>query len=448
MVKEKDFYKSLFIVALPAAFQALISMSVNMLDNVMVGALGDVPLAAVSLANQATTLFTFIVNGIGGGAAVLISQYWGKKDFEKIRRIFGVVLRFAALISILVCLLVSFFPEATMRIFTNDDAMIKEGAKYVRIVCLSYPLFALANTMVVMLRWVEIVKIGLMISCVSLGCNFVFNWIFIFGKLGVPAMGARGAAIATVIARFCEFCIACYYLFRREKKVAFRLRDFFTHDKEMTKDFIRHSVPIIVGDAQWGLVGSVKAMLIGRMGVTMVSANSIADVFLSLAMIFTNGLSNGACVVVGKSVGAGDYKRTRQYSNTIQILFACLGVVVSGIVLSIRTLAPSFYNVAEETRQLATTMLTIGAFTHLGTCYHAACFTGINRGAGDGKFVMKVDIICGWLVVLPLTFLSGFVWHWPLWAVYLCTRIDQCFKWIIAFIRLRGNKWIKNVTRA
>ena len=195
MVKEKEFYKSLFIVALPAAFQALISMSVNMLDNLMVGSLGDIPLAAVAQANQATTLFTFIVNGVGGGAAVLISQYWGKKDFEKIRRIFGVVLRFAALLSLLVCGVIFLFPEPTMRIFTNDAALIKEGAKYVRIICLSYPLFALANTMVVMLRWVEIVKIGLMISCVSLACNFVFNWIFIFGRLGVPAMGIQGAAI-------------------------------------------------------------------------------------------------------------------------------------------------------------------------------------------------------------------------------------------------------------
>ncbi len=265
-------------------------------------------------------------------------------------------LRFAALVSLLVCGLITIFPEPAMRIFTNDPSLVREGAQYLRIICLSYPLFALANTMVVMLRWVEIVKIGLMISCVSLGCNFIFNWIFIFGKLGVPAMGIRGAALATVIARFCELLIAGFYLLRREKKVHFRIRNFFTRDREMAADFVRHSVPIIVGDAQWG-------------------------------------------------------------------------------------------NVAEETRNLATVMLTIGALTHLGTCYHAACFTGINRGAGDGKFVMKVDIICGWLVVLPLTFLSAFVWHWPLWAVYLCTRIDQCFKWLIAFIRLRGNKWIKNVTR-
>ena len=447
MVKDKQFYRSLFIVALPAAFQGLISMGVNMLDNLMVGALGDVTLASVSLANQATTLFTFLVNGIGGGAAVLISQYWGKKDYDRIRRIFGVILRFAAIVSLVVCGLVFFFPQQTMRIFTNDASMIAEGAKYVRIVCLSYPLFAMANTMVVMLRWMEIVRIGLLISSVSLVCNFCFNYLLIFGHLGFPALGAEGAAIATVIARLFELCIAAYYLFFREQRVRFRLRNFLTWDREMTGDFFRHSLPIIAGDSQWGLVGAAKAMLIGRLGVSMVSANSIADIFLSLARIFTDGLANGACVVIGKSVGEKDYVRTRQYSNTIQILFACLGVLVSGTVILMSFTVPYLYNVTPDTQRLAAQFLLIGAFTHLGTCYHAACFTGINRGAGDGKFVMKVDMVCGWFIVVPLTFLAGFVFQWPLWAVFLCTRIDQCFKWIIAFFRLRGDKWIKNVTR-
>lgn len=141
MVKEKNFYRTLFIVALPAAFQALISMSVNMLDNLMVGSLGDISLASVAQANQVSTLFTFIVNGIGGGAAVLVSQYWGKRDFDRIRRTFGVVLRFAALLSLTVCGLILLFPQAVMRIFTNDPSLIREGARYLRILCLSYPFF-------------------------------------------------------------------------------------------------------------------------------------------------------------------------------------------------------------------------------------------------------------------------------------------------------------------
>lgn len=447
MVKEKSFYKSLLIVAIPAAFQSLISLSVNMLDNIMVGSLGDVSLAAVSLANQATSLLTFLINGIAGGSAVLVSQYWGKKDMPHIREIFAVILRFAFLAISLVSLLMFLFPQAVMRIFTNDAAMIEAGVPYVRIVCFSYIFFALANSIVTMLRWIEIIKVGLVISTVSLFTNLIFNYVLIFGKLGLPAMGIRGAALATVLARIVEFGIAAYYLFHKEQRLKMRPRDLLVHNKEMFKDFVANSVPIILGDLQWGLVGTVKAMMIGRLGVMMTSANAIADVVLSLAMVFTNGLSNGACVVIGKSVGAKQYDKTREYSNTIQIMFAIIGVCVAALVFSIRHLPPMLYNVSAETKALASTFLAIGAFTHIGTCYHAACFVGINRGAGDGKFVMKVDMICGWLVVLPLTFLSGFVLKLPLPVVYLCTRIDQCYKWLIAFIRLRGNKWIKNVTR-
>jgi len=447
MVKDKAFYKTLFLVALPAAFQSLISLGVNMLDNIMVGSLGDVTLASVSLANQATALLSFIINGLAGGSAVLVSQYWGKKDLPHIRQIFGVIIRFAFCVIVTVSALMFIFPQGAMRIFTSDEAMIAEGAKYVRIVCISYIFYGLANSIITMLRWIEVIKVGMIISTVSFFTNLTFNYVLIFGKLGLPAMGIEGAALATVLARMVEFGIAAYYLFIKEKVLRMRVRDIFIRNKEMFRDFVKNSLPIVLGDLQWGIVGTVKVMMIGRLGVTMTSANAIADVVLSLAMVFTNGLAQGAMVVIGKSVGAKEYDKTRQYSNTIQIMFAIMGVCAGLLVIGISPFPPMLYNVSAETRALATTMLVIGGFTHMGTCYHASCFVGINRGSGDGRFVAKVDIICGWLVVLPLTFLAGFVFKLPLAWVYFFTRVDQSFKWIIAFIRLRGDKWIRNVTR-
>jgi len=447
MVKDKAFYKTLFLVALPAAFQSLISLGVNMLDNIMVGTLGDVTLASVSLANQATALLGFIINGLAGGSAVLVSQYWGKKDLVHIRQTFGVILRFAFCVIMTVSALMFLFPQGAMRIFTTDQAMIEEGAKYVRIVCLSYIFYGLANSIITMLRWIEVIKVGMMISSISFFTNLIFNYVLIFGKLGLPAMGIRGAALATVLARIIEFGIAAYYLFVKEKVLRMRIKDVFIRNKEMFRDFVKHSLPIVLGDLQWGIVGTVKVMMIGRLGVTMTSANAIADVVLSLAMIFTNGLAQGAMVVIGKTVGAKEYDKTRQYSNTIQIMFAIMGVCAGLLVIAISPFPPMLYNVSAETKALATTMLVIGGFTHMGTCYHASCFVGINRGSGDGRFVAKVDIICGWLVVLPLTFLAGFVFKLPLAWVYFFTRVDQSFKWIIAFLRLRGDKWIRNVTR-
>jgi len=180
---------------------------------------------------------------------------------------------------------------------------------------------------------------------------------------------------------------------------------------------------------------------------------------MQLAGIFTAGLGSAACVMIGKTVGAKEYDKTRQYSKTLQVLFMSFGVVMCAALFFAKTPLVSLYEIiskgkggfAHETTELAKTFISIGAFTLLGTFYHATCFTGINRGAGDGKFVLKVDMICGWCIVLPLTFLNALVFNWsPAYhmpIVFLSTRIDQCFKWIIAFFRLRGDKWIKNVTR-
>ena len=168
-----------------------------------------------------------------------------------------------------------------------------------------------------------------------------------------------------------------------------------------------------------------------------------------LGTMFTFALAGGACVMVGKAVGRGDYDTAREYSRTIQVMFALIGVCMAAVVYLLRAPFTRLYGSAQDAQvfSLATQMIAIGAVTLIGTSYHASCFVGINRGAGDSRFVMTVDMICGWLVVLPLTYLAAFVWKLPLPLVFLCTRIDQCFKWIIAMVRLRGNRWIKNVTR-
>lgn len=446
MTIDKKFYKTLLIIALPAAFQALIRTSVSLLDNVMVGSLGDLALSSTALGNQFTVLFSFLVTGISGGSSVLLAQYLGKNDIAKVKSIFVTVLQFTIVLTAIITAVAFFFPQAIMSIFTADKAMIVEGAKYLKIASLAYVIYAITDIVIAMLRCNKIVKIGFIVSITSFVCNLVFNYIFIFGKLGVPAMGIQGAAIATVLARVFECIFAITYLLTKDKKLNIKIKEFFMFSMQSFKEFVKHGLPIVVGDVQWGIVLTIKAALIGHLGVTMVAANSIADMVLMLAMIFTNGLSVGATVVIGETVGAKDYVKTRKYSNKIQVLFAIFGVCISLILILLRGFVPMFYNVSDEVANLAVTFLLIGGITSMGTCYHAACFVGINRGAGDGKFVVLIDMLCGWLVVIPLTYITGYVLKLPLPLVFLAARSDQCFKWIIAFFRLRGNKWIRNVT--
>jgi len=345
---------------------------------------------------------------------------------------------------------------------TSDAEVIEAGAQYIRIACLSYIFFILTETFITMLRCVEIVRVALYVSSVSFFVNLGGNYLLIYGNeaLNIPAMGARGAAIATVFARFIEFIIIMAFTFKIQKRIAIKIKDLFSHEKIMWLDYAKYGLPIMLGDTQWGFVGFFKAIIIGRLSQEMMSANGIAEIVMSLAGIFTVGLGSAACVIIGKTVGAKEYEKTRQYANTLQILFASFGIVMCAVLFFAKTPLVSLYEIVskgttggfpDEVIKLAKTFISIGAFTLMGTFYHATCFTGINRGAGDGKFVFKVDMVCGWLVVLPLLYLNALVINWPagyhMQIVFLSARIDQCFKWLIAFIRLRGNKWIKNVTR-
>lgn len=450
MVKDRNFYKMLIFIGLPVAFQSLISLGVVFLDNIMVGKIPvntEIAIASVAQANVITTLFTFFIKGLSGGAALMISQYWGKKDLPRIKNVFSIIFTIGVSVSIVVFALVFCFPTGVMKIVANSQEVIAEGAKYIRVICFSYLFYTLSETFIAMLRCVEIVKVTLYISISSLFVNLFFNYALIFGKFGFPEMGIVGAAIATVITRVIEFSIMAIFTFKIQKRISIKIRELFRHDKFMWIDYAKYGLPIIIGDMQWGLVGVLRAVIIGRLDEQMIAANNIAEIIMSLAGIFTVGLGGAACVIIGKTVGAKEYDKTRQYSNTLQILFASFGGVMCLLLFFARIPLVSLYNISEETKNLAMTFIGIGSFTLLGTFYHATCFTGINRGAGDSRFVFKVDMICGWLIVLPLTYLNALVLHSPLPIIFLCTRIDQCFKWLIAFIRLRGNKWIKNVTR-
>jgi len=292
----------------------------------------------------------------------------------------------------------------------------------------------------------EIVMAALWISIFTSLLNIFLNWVMIFGTLGFPAMGIRGAAISTVITRSIEFILIFGYALLIQKKIHLRIKDLFMPKLSIAIDFAKHGLPIAFGDSQWAFFTVVKAAIIGHLGTVMVSSNAIAETIMSLGFVGSGSLAAGACVVVGKAVGSGDFDKARKYSNTIQILFAGLAIIMATTVFLLRVPIVNMFVISEDVKTYATQMVAIGAFTLLGTLYHASCFVGINRGGGDGRFVAKVDFVCAWIIVLPLLYLTAHVWYLSFPLVFLAARFDQCFKWIIAFFRLRGNKWMRNVT--
>lgn len=448
MVRDKGFYKTLARIAAPAAFQGFISLLVVQVDNMMVATLGDAALNGVAMSNAATAFFTAIIAGMTSGSSVLISQYWGKKDLTRIRSVYAIVAQIVFTLALVAVAVIITIPSGIVGVFTNAASAIDVGATYIRLVCLSYIPFALSTAIIGMLRGVEVVGITMYTTIAALIINISLNYALIFGRFGFPALGVTGAAIATIISRIVELAIVWWYLFHKQKNLPIKPKHLLRGERLLWIDYLKYGLPVGLTDMQWAFVGLFKTAIIGRLGMTMITANTIATGLMELGRVFSSSLTVGACVMIGMTVGQKDYKKTRKYSNTIQILFVCVGLCIAASVFFFRAPYASLYKaVSPEARELSLTFMWIGALTLIGTTYHASCFVGINRGAGDTKFVMMVDTICGWVVVLPTSYIAAFVVKAPLPVVFLCLYIDQCFKWIVAFIRLRGDKWIRNVTR-
>lgn len=453
MIRDREFYKTILRISLPAAFQSLVSFLVVVADDIMVSLLPNAVAAqaAVAQVNSITAFYTATMTGLVSGSAVLIAQYWGKKDMVRIRKIFSVVLWFCALVALAFVAVAKLLPEQVVRIVIKgaETDVIAMALEYFGIVCWTYIPFAVTTALVGMLRSIEVVKVTLVTTIVSLFVNIGLNYVLIFGKLGMPAMGVRGAALATLITRIVEMTIVWVFTFKIQKKLEIRPKQLMEIDRTLLKDYAKYGLPVGLADMQWAVIGMLKAAIIGQMGAIFMAANSIANSMANLGTMFTFALAGGACVVVGKAVGKGDYDMAKAYSRTIQLMFFLIGLVMAALVFALRVPFTRMYGSSAdpEVFGLSTTMIALLAVTLIGTSYHASCFVGINRGAGDSRFVAMVDMICGWLVVLPATMLAAFVFKAPLPVVFLCTRIDQCFKWLIAFLRLRGDKWIRNVTR-
>lgn len=453
VIRDREFYKTIFRISLPAAFQALVSFLVVVADDIMVSKLsgGASAQAAVTQVNSLTAFYTATLTGLVSGSSVLIAQYWGKRDMMRIRKVFSIVFWICITTALVFTFVARLFPGAvTGLVISAKETQVSGLAReYLRIACLTFLPYAVTTSLIGMLRSIEVVKITLVTTVVALALNISLNALLIFGLCGFPALGVSGAAIATLITRIVEMAMVVAYTFCIQKQLAINPKNLLEIDRTLARDYARYGLPVGLTDMQWSLIGILKSAIIGQMGVAFMAANSIASSMANLGTMFTFALAGGACVVVGKAVGKGDYDAAREYSKTIQLMFLMIGIVMAALVFALRVPFTRLYGSSKdpEVYSLATTMIAILAVTLIGMSYHASCFIGINRGAGDSRFVAMVDSICGWLIVLPATALCAFVFKAPLPIVFLATRIDQCFKWVIAMLRLRGNKWIRNVTR-
>ena len=444
--KDRSFYRSLVTLAVPISLQNLVTFAVSFADNVMIGSLGDDAISGVYIGGQLQSVLQMFVGGIEGAILILAAQYWGKKDTQSIRKVVSIGIKFALAVGLLSSLVAVLFPQWVIRAFTTEPGVIQEGAAYVQIVGFTYLFFSVSQVMIAAMRSVETARIGLYISCMALVINVCLNYVFIFGHFGFPAMGVRGAALATLVSRILEMCVGVGYVFFVDKKLRFGLKDLLHTDRQLLRDFIRYGLPVIGGQVVWAINSLANTKILGYYSAGVIAAASITGMLHNLVYVWMNGMSSAVGIITGKTVGAGQYEKMKEYSKTVQMIFLFVGLISGAAVFLARDGFISLYNASPEARAYSRQFINVISVTIIGTCYQAACLFGLVKSGGDISFVFKNDTIFVFLVVIPSSLLAMWLGALP-WVVFACLKCDQILKCFVAIVKINRYNWMKNLTR-
>lgn len=442
----RDFYSKMLKIALPIMFQNFLSSFLNMIDTVMVGKLGETEIAAVGIANQYFFFFNMFMFGMCAGCGVFISQFWGKKDMANIKRILGIGLGSAIIVSAVFMLMGYIMPNKIIAAFNHEAAVVDLGAGYLKVVLASYIFTGITFVYSFSLRSIGNTVQPMLISVIALVTNAFFNYVFIFGKFGAPAMGVEGAALATLIARILEAAVLMVSVYSGKGVLAASIREL----RDVTFGFVRKSyktiLPVILNDVCWGLASLVYSGVFGRMGTQAFAAIQICNTVNNLFMVAIFGISSAAAVMVGNSIGAGDEKLGRDYAKSFCVLSILAGIVLG---LSLAVTSPyilNIFNVSIEVRNYAQIILYTISVIFFIRVLDIIIIVGIMRGGGDAKRAFIIEGSTMWFVGVPLTILGAFVFNLPVHIVYGLSIMEEIVKCVLGMMRLRSGKWIKNVT--
>ncbi len=443
LTKDRDFYKSFFSLACVLILNNIIVLGVNLADNIMLGNFSEAALSGATACNQLQFVFQQLITGIGNTAVMMGSQHWGKKSIGAVKDLGNSALVCGLALGGVMFFLAAVMPRGLVMIFTDSEPIIAEGVRYLSIIKYTYPVFALTNVLLAALKSVESVRIGFVVSLFTLVTNISLNYVLIFGRLGLAAMGSEGAAIATLISRVIELLVVLVFVLRVDKKIKWRLRDFGKLRRATLGTFILTSLPLVLCDGLFGVSTALQTAILGHMQDAAISANSVASSLFQLLKVACVGCAGAAAVIIGKTIGEGRIEKTKEYAKTMQFIFIGVGIFVGASLFLLRTPIISAYKISDEAKTLADGFLLVLSLTIVGTAYQMPTNTGIVRGGGDAKYVLRMDLISIWGIVLPLSFLAAFVFHWPPVAVIACLNADQVFKCIPAVIKCNRFRWIK-----
>ena len=440
------FYSQLLKIAGPIMIQSLLGSSLSFVDTLMIGQLGDVQIASVGLANQMFFLIILILFGVSSGSSVFIAQFWGSKNLGKIYMTMGISMILSLAAGLLFSLTSVISPRFVMAIFSPDPAVIEAGAVYLRIVGVSYLFTAVSIIFAFALRSTEQTQIPLIGTAVSVVMNIVLNYILIFGKLGFPAMGIAGAAIATTISRFFEMVIILFFTYRKKLPVAGSLSSFLTIDRAFVPKYFKTALPVILNEVIWSVGMVVYKIVFARMGTHVIASANVVEAIQGLYFVVFMGTSSGCAVMIGKRIGEKQYQLAGAYARRFMLIALGFGAVMGLAMFLLAPILPQAFNVSGEIMGLTTRSLMMIGLIFPFKAFNMHTIVGILRSGGDTRISLFIELTSVWLVGVPLALFGGFFLSLTLDRLYLLLGLEEIYKAAISTWRIRSKRWINDLT--
>ncbi len=450
-VGDRVFWKITLGLALPIAFQNMLTSSFSLVDTLMVSMLGDISLAAAGMAGQWSWLLNIFLFGVSSGAAIFISQYYGVDDRRGIHRTAGIAITSGVVLGTVFMIAACLFPETVMRIFGKEEAVIAEGVAYLRIAGFSYFAVVINAVWSAVLRSTAQVKLPMYVALLTTVENAGLNYFLIFGGFGFGGLGIKGAALATVISSWTGAILLLLFSMRKGNILRAPLRELFCFTKESLARFYQKALPVMANESMWGLGTFCFNAIFGALGYENYEAVTIIRTFESIALAFFVGLCNACCIMVGKSVGLGKIARAWQDALRFAILIPVVGAVVGWAIVLFRVPLVSLFNlsgnISEDVLSLAQILLAIYALEIPLRNIPYVMVVGVFRSGGDASTGVFLDLFGLWAIGLPMTLLAAFVLKLPFPMVFATMYLfDDGIKSILCIRHFRKTKWLRPVT--
>lgn len=443
MKTNTSFFRTVAQLAVPVALQSMLQSSFSIVDQIMIGQLGSVSIAGVGLAGKFSSIFSVVIAAIGAVAGIMISQYLGQKNANEVRRSFFCNLAIGTVIAVGFTLLCALCPQSVMRLYTNDPATAKAAAEYLSVIAWTFLPLMGATLLSTLFRCAERPRLPLYASIVSAVLNTVLNYLLIFGKLGLPALGARGAAIATLISQLANALLMLWMLPKFAPLPASKPKSQRT--PFIWRQYLSILLPILVCEVLWSVGENVYAAIYGHMDTDSTAAMTLINPVQGLVIGALCGLSQAASVLIGKLLGAQEFDEAYQASKKLLRYGALSAAALSVLVITASGLYVQIYQVEESVRLLTRQILFAYALISPFKVLNMILGGGILRSGGRTKYIMFIDIIGTWAFGVPLGLLGAFVLKLPIPYVYFMLSLEEIVRFLLSLVAFRRKGWMQQL---